>query len=259
MLYVQYYLFVNADLAYGSAVSVAALLAPVIGGLGHRHRPPYWARSPSTARGSCCASPQARVAGLDQVAYGAMLVLAIAFVPGGPGQPTVAAVMLSVRGVSRRFGGLLAVADVSLDIVEGGITRRHRPPTARARPRCSPPSPGFNRPQQRHGLVPRRRYHAFARPSARPPRPRPHLPDRAALRRPVGARKHRRRRPYCITRDAPTPWPSATAIAGKVGLSAELDKPAASLTVAGRKRLELARALATEPALLLLDEVCGPG
>ena len=34
-----------------------------------------------------------------------------------------------------------------------------------------------------------------------------------------------------------------------------LDQPAASLTVAGRKRLELARALATEPRLLLLDEV----
>ena len=34
-----------------------------------------------------------------------------------------------------------------------------------------------------------------------------------------------------------------------------LDQRAASLTVAGRKRLELARALATRPALLLLDEV----
>ena len=34
-----------------------------------------------------------------------------------------------------------------------------------------------------------------------------------------------------------------------------LDRPASDLTVAGRKRLELARALAIEPKLLLLDEV----
>jgi branched-chain amino acid transport system ATP-binding protein len=40
-----------------------------------------------------------------------------------------------------------------------------------------------------------------------------------------------------------------------VGLGDRLDQPAHTLTVAGRKRLELARALATEPKLLLLDEV----
>ena len=47
----------------------------------------------------------------------------------------------------------------------------------------------------------------------------------------------------------------AEGIAAQLGLGAQLDKLAANLTVAGRKRLELARALATGPKLLLLDEV----
>ena len=47
----------------------------------------------------------------------------------------------------------------------------------------------------------------------------------------------------------------AEEVARRVGLAAELDKLALNLTIAGRKRLELARALATGPTLLLLDEV----
>ena len=40
-----------------------------------------------------------------------------------------------------------------------------------------------------------------------------------------------------------------------VGLGDRLDAPALHLTIAGKKRLELARALAARPALLMLDEV----
>ena len=47
----------------------------------------------------------------------------------------------------------------------------------------------------------------------------------------------------------------AADVARRVGMGRQLDTRADALTIAARKRLELARALATRPRLLLLDEV----
>ena len=47
----------------------------------------------------------------------------------------------------------------------------------------------------------------------------------------------------------------ARAVLDEVGLADRAAHPAGTLTLAGRKRLEIARAIATRPKLLLLDEV----
>ena len=161
--------------------------------------------------------------------------------------------MLSVRGLSKRFGGLLAVADVSLEIAEGGITGVIGPNGA-GKTTLFAMIAGFVPPST--GTIAFRGTDITRDPA--------HLRARRGLARTfqivqpfaglsvreniaVGAHLHHSNRHTALDR--------AAAVAEKVGLAAELDKPAASLTVAGRKRLELARALATEPALLLLDEV----
>ena len=161
--------------------------------------------------------------------------------------------LLRVENISRRFGGLLALDRASLIAEEGQIVALVGPNGAGKTTLFSIIT-GFLDPSD--GRVLYRDDDITGQP--------PHLLARRGIARTfqiaqpfagltvreniaVGAHLHHARRARALA--------AAEAIAQEVGLAPMLDQSAANLTVAGRKRLELARALAIEPKLLLLDEV----
>jgi len=165
----------------------------------------------------------------------------------------MAEALLSVEGVSRRFGGLLAVNAASLSAPAGRITALIGPNGAGKTTLFAVIS-GFLKPSA--GRV----HYAGDDITGEPP----HRLARRGIARTfqivqpfagltvrdnilVGAHLRHRARTDALA--------IAEKVGVEVGLGDSLDRPAHTLTVAGRKRLELARTLATEPKLLLLDEV----
>ncbi len=161
--------------------------------------------------------------------------------------------LLRAQGLSVAFGGVRAVQNVSFDVPAGSLSALIGPNGAGKTTLFALIS-GFVKPDAGRVQFEGQDITGQA----------PHLSARAGMTRTfqivqpfaaqtvreniaVGAHLHEPKRAAALA--------AAEAVAARVGLSAQLDKPAAELTVAGRKRLELARALATQPKLLLLDEV----
>jgi branched-chain amino acid transport system ATP-binding protein len=165
----------------------------------------------------------------------------------------VAEPLLRLERVRKRFDGLLAVDNASFAVEAGRITALIGPNGAGKTTLFSIIS-GFLKPSE--GRI----FHRGVEITGVPP----HLLARRGIVRTfqvaqpfagltvheniaIGAHLSRRARADALD--------AAAEVAAAVGLGDLLGRAAASLTVAGRKRLELARALAAGPELLLLDEV----
>ncbi len=165
----------------------------------------------------------------------------------------MAETLLDIQGLSKTFGGLKAVHDVSLKVEAGSLTALIGPNGAGKTTLFALMS-GFLKPdtgtvhfagQDITGSAPHRNAQLGMTRTFQIVQPFAAQSVRENIA--VGAHLHHPGRAEALAR--------AEQVAQRVGLEAQLDKPASDLTVAGRKRLELARALATEPRLLLLDEV----
>ncbi|MFB3818008.1 MAG: ABC transporter ATP-binding protein [Candidatus Methylomirabilales bacterium] len=161
--------------------------------------------------------------------------------------------LLAVSGLSKAFGGLKAVSDVSFQIAEGEILGLIGPNGAGKTTVFNlisgllSPSRGRVVFQGRDitRLATFRRSRLGIGRTFQVVRPFEGMTVLENVMAPLLAREHH---PDVAERQA-------REVLERVGLTGELQTDPKSLTLARRKRLEVARALATRPRLLLLDEV----
>ena len=251
--YVQVFQYIDPAIAFGPAVSVEALVGAIVGGMGT-----LWGRcwrAGAARAGRPDAQPVRRAArhqhgdlrrGADPDRdLRAARHQRLRPVGGAAVRAACAArwrndMLLQAQALSISFGGLKAVQDVSLAVPAGSISALVGPNGAGKTTLFGLLS-GFLRPDQGKVLFDGRDITGMA-------------PQRAArlgmartfqIVQPFGAQTVREN----IAVGAHLRLPgradalaAAEAIARRVNLGAQLDKPAADLTVCGRKRLELARA-----------------
>jgi branched-chain amino acid transport system ATP-binding protein len=165
----------------------------------------------------------------------------------------MAETLLNIENVSKRFGGLRAVSAASFTVSPQRITALIGPNGAGKTTLFAIIS-GFLRPDEGRivydgadvtGEAPHRRACRGIARTFQIVQPFAGLTVRENVA--VGSHLAHARRADALA--------AAEAVAHSVGLGSMLDAPAGTLTVALCKRLELARALALAPRLLLLDEV----
>jgi len=167
----------------------------------------------------------------------------------------MSALALEVTNVGRRFGGLVALRDVSFAVREGEVMGLIGPNGA-GKSTLFEIISGFYHPDAGEVSLDGRRLTGLS-------------PDRVCR---LGiARTFQKLRPFAgmsvldnvmvgaltRTRDVRHARERARVLLERVGLGDKVLAHARTLSTGQRKRLELARALATEPRVLLLDEVTG--
>ncbi len=161
--------------------------------------------------------------------------------------------LLELHGLTKRFGGLVAVNDVSFTVEEGemvgvigpngagkstlfGMIAGSLPATSGGIVFAGRDAGGWRSDRAARAGV--GRTYQIVRV----------FKSMTALENVMVAAHLRERRPAAARA-------LALEVLERMGLAGLADRPAVNLTVASKKRLELARALATRPRLLLLDEV----
>ena len=163
--------------------------------------------------------------------------------------------LLSVAGVTKRFGGITANRNVSFEVQPGELVGIIGP-NGSGKSTLFEVISGFYHPEDGEVRLDGERLTGLS-------------PD-VVCRRGI-ARTFQKLRPFqgltvldnvmvgalTRTKDVKHAREQARAILAQVGLAEKVDSYARTLSTGQRKRLELARALATRPRVLLLDEVTG--
>jgi branched-chain amino acid transport system ATP-binding protein len=167
--------------------------------------------------------------------------------------------VLRIANVGKSFGGLRAIADVSFDVPRGqffgiiGANGAGKTTLLNLITGYMPPSSGMIEFEGEpiHGLPPYRIAHRGIGRTFQITQP---FAEMSVLDNVMTGALFSRRGARRSLKEARAMCDEPLHL---VGLTAQADMPAGALTLGGKKKLELARVLATEPKLLLLDEVMG--